>query len=244
MGDDLAQLLSLAGIDTRCTDPLMSNGVRGHKDLLHVSDIWLTCLGLSFAEARQLLVTAWSTHSAGGPEHFLDISTFATLKQAHVKALLDSSITLVPAEGGPVLDCLVHALDHLERPDPRNGALALTACTRGQTLCKDPATREMLGETRMAVRDAFVWRVQMASVWGDRASFLNELEKAYGRPLDPLSISRMLQSHNQTVAMNFPSAFLSSCKCEAEARGGGRPARRKKRTTTPADDHGSEMMAL
>jgi hypothetical protein len=228
MGDDLAHLLPIAGIDSRWADSLVSKGVHGYKDLLFVSNLWLTCLGLSNAEAHQLLVTAWSTHSVGGPEEFLNISTFANLKQAHVKALLESSIALVTAEGGPVLGCLAHALEHLEWPDPRNGALALTACTRGQTLCKNPATREMLGETRLAVRDAFVWRVQMASVWGDRTSFLSELEKAYGRSLDQLSISRMLQSHNQTVAMNFPSAFLSTCKSEADARGGGRPARRKK----------------
>jgi hypothetical protein len=193
-------------------------------------------MGLSFAEARQLLVTAWSIHSAGGPTQFLDILTFATLKQAQVKAQLESIIDLMSPEGGSVLDCLVHALDHLERPDPRNASLALTACTRGHALCKNPATREILRATLMAVRDAFVWRVQMASVWSDRRFFLNELEKAYGGSLDQMSISRILQSHNKTVAMNFPSAFLSSCKYEAVMRGGGRPARRKKRTTTQAQE--------
>ena len=122
MGDDFVQLLSPAGIDSRWADLFTSKGVQSHNDLLYVSDVWLTCLGLRFAEARQLLVTAWSTHSAGGPEQFLDILTFATLKQAQAKAQLESIITLVPEETRLVLNCLVHALYHLERPDPRNAA--------------------------------------------------------------------------------------------------------------------------
>jgi hypothetical protein len=47
-----------------------------------------------------------------------------------------------------------------------------------------------------------------------------DLEQAYGgRPLDNLSISRVLLSHNHAVAELFPSAFLSQCKYEAEQRG-------------------------
>ena len=80
----------------------------------------------------------------------------------------------------------------------------------------------------MAVRDALVWRVQLNCLWGDRDAFMASLEEAYGRPVDNSSLSRILHAHNKLIGEHFASTFLSNCKCESEARGCKRPARKKK----------------
>ena len=97
--------------------------------------------------------------------------------------------------------------------------------------------RKLVGEVRIAVRDVLTWRVQLACPWGDRFAFLEALEAAYGRPLDTLSLSRVLQSHNKAGAELFPSAFLSSSKVDVEAQGRCcRPARKKKKQTSEQED--------
>jgi hypothetical protein len=228
---DLAQVLSVAGIDDTWIEALQRKGVSGAEDLLYVSESWLNVLGFSFSDAHHLLAVAWSVHAAGGLEQYLDIAMSACIKQAEVQAFLET--TTAQLEEGPVQDCVAHALKHLEITGPRNAALALTCATRAHTLCKETdAARTLVGEARIAVRDVLAWRVQLACVWGDRDAFLQALEQAYGgRALDKLSISRVLLSHNKAVAELFPSAFLSQCKCEAEQRGSGRSAKKKRSAT-------------
>jgi hypothetical protein len=227
---DLAQVLSLAGIDEAWIEYLQREGVHKNDDLLYVSESWLKALGLSFSDAHQLQTVAGSVCAAGGLELYLDIAMSACIKQAEVQAFLET--TKAQLEEGPVQDCVARALKHLEITGPRNAALALTCATRAHTLCKEnDAARTLVGEARIAVRDVLAWRVQLACVWGNRDAFLQALEQAYGgRPLDNLSISRVLLSHNHAVAELFPSAFLSQCKYEAEQRGSGRcrPAKKKR----------------
>ena len=96
--------------------------------------------------------------------------------------------------------------------------------------------RTLVGDARIAVRDVLAWNVQLVSAWGDRDAFLHALDQAYGgRPLDKLSISRVLLSHSKAVAELYPSAFLSQCQCEAEQRGSSPPAKQKKKKTSATE---------
>ena len=231
----IAQLLSLAGIDTKWERELSAKAVRSHQDIMHVPVCWLTCLGLTFTEAHSLLTTAWSVWSAGSMDNYLKILAASTTKQAEVTASLQSAIDQL--DEGPVRDCLCDALEHLGNPDARSGALALASAARAQTQCShdDEAPRSLCGAARIAIRDAFVWRVQLACVWGDRDAFVDALGQAYGRPVDNRSLSRILHSHNKMIGENFPSSFLSKCKCEAEARGRKRPPKKKRAATVKED---------
>ena len=232
----IAQLLSLAGIDTKWERELSAKAVRSHRDIMHVPVCWLTCLGLTFTEAHSLLTTAWSVWSAGSMDNYLKILAASTIKQAEVTASLQSAIDQL--DEGPVRDCLCDALEHLGNPDARSGALALASAARAQTQCShdDEAPRSLCGAARIAIRDAFVWRVQLACVWGDRDAFVDALEQAYGRPVDECSMSRILNSHNKMIGANFPSAFLSKCKCESEARGYAKRPPKKKRAAMETED--------
>ena len=225
----LAQLLSLAGIDAARASDLGSKGVCSHVDAMHVTPYWLTCLGLTLTEAQNLLMTAWSAHAAGGIDKYLKIVVASTVKQAEVTASLQIAIDQL-AEG-PVRDCLCDALEHLGNPDARSAALALTCATRAQTQCKkeDEVARALCNASRMDIRDVLVWRTQLASVWGDRDAFVAALQQAYGRPVDNCSMSRIMQSHSKMIAEHFPSCFLSKCKCDSEARGYKRPAKKEKK---------------
>ena len=197
--------------------------------IAHVSVPWLTSAGLTYSEAHQLLLTAWSAHAAGGVDFYIEILTAASIKQAETKTSLERVLDQLQ---GAARDCMEGASRHLDNTDARSAALALTCVSRALTRCEanDVVGHALCAAARIAVRETLAWRVQLNCVWGDRQSFITALEQAYGsRPLDHTSLSRILHAHGKLIGDNFPSAFLSKCGCEAESRGCKRPARKQKK---------------
>lgn len=232
----IAKLLSLAGVEGEWASALEREGVHYHADVMHLSSGWLTCLGLTFTEAHNLITTAWSAHAAGGVDCYVEILAAASIRQAEAKASLER---IVEQLDGPVRECVEEARRLLENPDPRSACLALTCATRAQTRCQegDEEARSLCNASRMDIRDVLVWRVQLNCPWGDRDAFVAALQQAYGRPVDKCSMSRILHSHNKLIGGSFPSSFLSKCKCESEARGYTKRPAKKKRAAMEVDEN-------
>lgn len=216
----MEQVLSFAGLAEAWTSALEAYGVAALPDLLYVQPPSLVMIGLTFAEARQLLAVAWSVHAAGGMDQYEEMRVAAGGAEAAAREILKTIMATL--DEGAVRGFVGHAQTHLESQEPRDSALALTAVERARASCRDSALRPAMCTAVNAIRDTLVWRVQLRAPFGNRDAFLYELEMAHAQPLDNTTRSKLLLGHYKTVAERFPSAFLSQAKLDAARTAGGR----------------------
>ena len=136
----------------------------------------------------------------------------------------------------------------LEGTCARSAALALMTIADVANNCDNDDALLAIKAAERAVRDAFVVRCRSQAVPGDRASFLETAEEAFGRPLDRDARATLLQAYHK-VSKGKPDTFPSNSQLATARRGRPRPRRRKQRDprdVVPAGPapHGAVMIRI
>ena len=138
----------------------------------------------------------------------------------------------------------------LEGTCARSAAVALMTIADVANNCDNDDALLAINAAERAVRDAFVLRVRSQAVPGNRASFLETAEEAFGRPLD-VEVRAVLLLAYHKVSKGKPDTFLSNSQLATARRGRSRPRRRKQRDPRDVDvvpagpaPHGAVMIRI
>lgn len=132
---------------------------------------------------------------------------------------------------GWALQCCRVTLLHLEGPGPRDAFLAYCAARRVAAECAltdDAQLRTAATRAEHATCDVLAWQCQVCAGLGCRQRFLEELRSACLNVVDFDLEERVLHSHSLTVALRFPSSFLSRNKSDSLKRGRALRAKKKR----------------
>ena len=116
----------------------------------------------------------------------------------------------------------------LEGTCAKSAAHALMTIADVANNCDNDGALLAINAAERAVRDAFVLRLRSEALPGNRASFLETAEEAFGRPLDRDARATLLQAYHK-VSKGKPDTFPSNSQLETARRGRPRPRRRKQR---------------
>ena len=138
----------------------------------------------------------------------------------------------------------------LEGTCARSAALALMTIADVANNCDNNDALLAIKAAERAVRDAFVLRLRSQAVPGNRASFLETAEEAFGRPLD-VEVRAVLLLAYHKVSKGKPDTFLSNRQLATARRGRPWPRRRKQRDPRDVDvvpagpaPHGAVMIRI
>ena len=138
----------------------------------------------------------------------------------------------------------------LEGTCAKSAALALMTIADVANNCDNDDALLAINAAERAVRDAFVLRLRSEALPGNRASFLETAEEAFGRPLDRDARATLLQAYHK-VSKGKPDTFPSNSQLETARRGRPRPRRRKQRDPRDVDvvpagpaPHGAVMIRI
>jgi len=138
----------------------------------------------------------------------------------------------------------------LEGTCARSAALALMTIADVANNCDNDDALLAIKAAERAVRDAFVLRLRSQAVPGNRASFLETAEEAFGRQLD-VEVRALLLLAYHKVSKGKPDTFLSNSQKATARRGRPRPRRRKQRDPRDVDvvparpaPHGAVMIRI
>ena len=116
----------------------------------------------------------------------------------------------------------------LEGTCAKSAAHALMTIADVANNCDNDGALLAINAAERAVRDAFVLRLRSEALPGNRASFLETAEEAFGGPLDRDARATLLQAYHK-VSKGKPDTFPSNSQLETARRGRSRPRRRKQR---------------
>ena len=138
----------------------------------------------------------------------------------------------------------------LEGTCARSAALALMTIADVANNCDNDNALLAINAAERAVRDAFVLRLRSQALPGNRASFLETAEEAFGRRLDRDARATLLQAYHK-VSKGKPDTFPSNSQLATARRGRPRPRRRKQRDPRDVDvvparpaPHGAVMIRI
>ena len=138
----------------------------------------------------------------------------------------------------------------LEGTCARSAALALMTIADVANNCDNDDALLAINAAERAVRDAFVLRLRSQALPGNRASFLETAEEAFGRRLDRDARATLLQAYHK-VSKGKPDTFPSNSQLATARRGRPRPRRRKQRDPRDVDvvpagpaPHGAVMIRI
>ena len=132
------------------------------------------------------------------------LAAAVTEAEGYAYSLLDISLAIaLKVQTGPpdgpediCVQCVNQAMESLVQPpqEPSQAMCALNMVSRAVAFCPNQELRESLHQAKQAIRDALVWRAQAKTPWGNRPSFIAELERANGAPLENISLAVPEQS--------------------------------------------------
>ena len=138
----------------------------------------------------------------------------------------------------------------LEGTCAKSAALALMTIADVANNCDNDDALLAIKAAERAVRDAFILRLRSQAVPGNRASFLETAEEAFGRPLDVEARAVLLLAYHK-VSKGKPDTFLSNSQLATARRGRPRPRRRRQRDPRDVDvvpagpaPHGAVMIRI
>ena len=122
-------------------------------------------------------------------------------------------------------EALAEARRLLESPSTKSAASAYTAVADVANIC-NTVTHSDVQTAMRAVRDVLVMRCRSQAVPGDRRSFLDTAEEAFGRPLHQELRAVLLLSYHKNIKNKF-NRFPSNSQLHTVRRGRPRPRRKR-----------------